>query len=112
MGHDPSSLSGVVADTMWRQLSTALQDGGRLLTAHPASTGARFRLLRLSLAFCSEHAAAAQRRGRPCPLPVVLLGELALAAGLRWFELPEAWHDAEHDMLRWAARGACASALS
>ncbi len=85
---------------MWRQLSTALHNPRDCLTAHPASAGARFRLLALSLHFCGEQAAAATRRGKPCPLPVLLLYEQVLAAGLQWFELPEAWHDVEHSMLR------------
>lgn len=154
--HDLSSMRHEVLGLLYPAFSAALADGGRLLTAHPASTGARFRLLHLALRYCRAQAAAA--RGKPCPLPIVLLYEQAgaggeagwvavgmigqrhgrtlgmhctwdsarsalrlqpsemcwlplppcpqvLAAALRWFELPEAWHDAEHGMLRWVYSG-------
>ena len=68
-----SSVRADVVDTSWRLLSTALRDAGHALTAHPASTGARFRLLHLALRYCRAQEEAA--RGKPCPLPVVLLYE-------------------------------------
>ncbi|KAL4857248.1 Phosphatidylinositol 4-kinase alpha 1 [Chlorella vulgaris] len=98
--HDLSSLRGQVAGTVWRQLSTALHDPSASLTTLPASAGARFRLLALALSLCQEQHGAASRRNKPCPLPVLLLYEQVLAAALQWFELPEAWHDGDGDMLR------------
>jgi hypothetical protein len=68
-----SSVRADVVDTFWRLLSTALRDAGHALTAHPASTGARFRLLHLALRYCRAQQEAT--RGKPCPLPVVLLYE-------------------------------------
>lgn len=103
--HDLSSLRGQVAGTVWRQLSTALHDPSASLTALPASAGARFRLLALALSLCLEQHGAASRRNKPCPLPVLLLYEQVLAAALQWFELPEAWHDGDGDMLRWGGCG-------
>lgn len=64
---------------LWRMFSRALADA-QLLTSHPASTGARFRLLHCALRYCRNQQAAAH--GRPCPLPVVLLYEQV--GGRRW----------------------------
>lgn len=71
--HDLSSLRHEVVGLVYPAYSAALRDGGRLLTAHPASTGARFRLLHLVLRYCQAQQAAAH--GKPCPLPIVLLYE-------------------------------------
>ena len=68
-----------VVGLLYPAFSAALADGGRLLTAHPASTGARFRLLHLALRYCRAQQAAA--RGKPCPLPIGLLYEQAGAGG-------------------------------
>lgn len=72
---DLSSMKGTVAAILWRLFSASLADAGRSLTAHPASAGARFRLLHLALKHCRAQQAQAQARGQPCPLPVVLLFE-------------------------------------
>ncbi|KAL4452207.1 hypothetical protein ABPG75_007869 [Micractinium tetrahymenae] len=98
--HDLSSMKGEVVDLSWRLFSASLADAGRCLTAHPASTGARFRLLHLALKHCRAQQAQAAARGKPCPLPILLLFEQVLAAALQWFELPQAWHYAEQDLLR------------
>lgn len=71
--HDLSSMRHEIVGLVFPAHSAALRDGGRLLTAHPASTGARFRLLHLVLRYCQAQQAAA--RGKPCPLPIVLLYE-------------------------------------
>lgn len=71
--HDLSSMRHEIVGLVFPAYSAALRDGGRLLTAHPASTGARFRLLHLVLRYCQAQQAAA--RGKPCPLPIVLLYE-------------------------------------
>ena len=57
----------------WRLFSASLADAGASLTAHPASAGARFRLLLLALRYCRAQEEAA--RNRPTPLPIVLLYE-------------------------------------
>lgn len=73
--HDLSSMKGEAAATLWRLFSAALADAGAALTAHPASTGARFRLLHLALKHCRAQQAQAAARRKPCPLPVLLLFE-------------------------------------
>ncbi len=82
--HDLSRMKGKAAAALWRLFSASLADAGRLLTAHPASAGARFRLLLLALKYCRAQQAQAVARGKPCPLPIVLLFEqvrLSLSAG-------------------------------
>ena len=74
-----------VVGLSYRLFSTSLADA-HLLTAHPASTGARFRLLHLALSYCRAQQAAA--RGKPCPLPVVLLYE---QVGWGWVEGAGLW---------------------
>lgn len=70
--HELSSMRGEVVEVLWRLYSHSLADAASL-TAHPASTGARFRLLHVALRYCRAQQAAAH--GKPCPLPVVLLYE-------------------------------------
>ena len=95
---DLSGLQTAVAGQYWRLLAGTLLSQ-QPLCRHPASAGARFRLLHLALRFmCAGVRAPADQRAPAFDALALYRG--ILAATLDWFAGPVAWHEAERPAAR------------
>jgi hypothetical protein len=103
---DFSGSQARMSDLLWRLLDGALQQP-EWLSPHPASCGARFRLLQLALSWCRANGRRGGANGGSAPAPhVSRLYERVLRAALGWFEAAPAWHAGRREEMEEAAAAA------